>query len=416
MTIVSLSDLVAPASSNDVLALELSIAQALNLPTTAWQPLSMARTLLATRAQIISRYASVVNLIAQGGYASYAALMVDVNGTPITTWMDLILSDNFNVQRIPITFAAGPVTVSNSTASPYAYSIGQLRFQNPTTGATYFNTLNGTIAAGPSVFTDIIVQADQAFGGTAGTSGAGVTLTMLTPLPGVTVVPLSDSLVGQNAESNGAALTRAQSKLGTLSALGQLAGTTPPVAPGGSQQSYDFVIRSIPTASVASSTWPFRVVTPITRVTMVNSLGAVFPFVANAAGPLPIGDLNAAQAAVAFLCAPQAIAVQVQNAANAPVDVSYTVYVRASGMVPDLTITTNIADALAQYFATVPIGGITTSSPNIIPIAEIENVIFDANPGITLDLTMNGPTTDVFVGVGNVPTLGPGGVAKVVQV
>jgi len=414
VSIVTLADLVSPATSDDVLALELSIAQALSLPVTAWQPLSMARTLLATRARIISGYADIVNLIAQGGYASYAALMVDVNNTPITTWMDLILANNFNVQRIPITFAAGPVPVSNSTASPYAYTIGQLRFQNPTTGATYANTLNGTIAAsGPS---NVVVQADQAFGGTAGTSGAGVRLTLLTPLPGVTVNPLITSLVGQNAESNGAALTRAQSKLGTLSALGQLAGTTPPVAPGGANQSYDFVLRSIPTASVASATWPFAVVTPITRVSMVNSLGAVFPFVANAAGPLPSGDLLAAQAAVAFLCAPQAIFAQVQNAIPSPIDVSYTVYVRASGMVPDLTITTNIADALSQYFATVPIGGISTSSPNIVPIAEIENVIFDANPGITIDLKMNDPTTDVFVGVGNVPQLGSGGIAKVVQV
>ncbi len=404
MSIVTLSDLVTPATPAEVLTIELSIMQGLSLPVTAWQPLGVARTLCAGFADVVAQYSTTVNLIAQGGYASYAAQMVDGSGAPITTWMDLIADNNYQVQRGPVSLASGPVPVVNSTASSYPYTIGQIRFQNPTTGATYSNTLAGTIAA--SGASTITVQADMAFAGSPGTSGADTVLTMLTPLPGVTVSPLSVSLVGADAEANNALLTRCQAKGGTLSALGQINGTTPPAAPGGSSTAPDYVARSIPQASVASSVWPFSVSSPITRTSVVPSAGAVFTYLANAAGTPPGPDTFAVQMAIQTLCTPQGVTSVVLGALPVVINGAATIYLHSTtGSVAATTIINNALAALAAYFSSVPIGGLTTSAANIVPIAQIEDVLFDANPG-TVDLQIRSPIGNVPIGVGLVPVLG----------
>jgi hypothetical protein len=403
MSILTLADLVSPANPTDVLTIELSIAQQLGLPTTAWQPLGMARTLLADESQVISGYSGVVNLIAQGGYASYAALMVDDSGNPITSWMDLILTNNFNVTRVPITFASGPVPVSNSSATSYPYSIGQLHFQNAATGATYSNTTAGTIAS--SGASTVQVAADQAWGGTIGTTGAGQTLVMLTPLPGVAPTAQVISLVGQNAESNAASLLRAQRKLGTLSALGQISGTTAPPNPAGPSSAYAFVATSIPQAAVASGVWPYAVVTPITRVTVVTAAGVVIVYIANAEGQPAAGDFDAVSAAIQFLCTPQAVTSLVVAASNLPIDIAYTVYVQAGGSTTTTQIKANISNALAEYLATVPIGGVSASAPNIVPLDALIATIMNANGG-TVDLQMINPTTSRAISAGFVPVLG----------
>jgi hypothetical protein len=393
VSILTLNDLLSVASASEILAIELSIAQGLGLPTTAWQPLSMVRTLLATQAELGAQFAVDINLLAQGGYASLAAKMVDALGNPITSWMDLIAQNNYNEVRVPITFASGSVPVNNPTATAYPYAIGQLHFQNPTTGATYANTQAGTILSATSN-QGIAVQADQAWGGAIGTSGAGVALTLITPLPGVTVSPLVNSLVGQDAETNPNLFTRLTQKLGTLSVLGKIANPAPP-NPGGANQAYAFLAKSIPQGSVASPTYPFAVVTPITRVTVIAAGGGVIVYVANAAGQPPPSDTAAVSAALQLLATPQGVTATVYAASNAPLNLSYRVYVTASGNLSTAQITTNISSALAQYLATVPIGGHNTSAPNIVPRSDIIATILDANPG-TLDVQITAPSGGDF--------------------
>jgi baseplate J-like protein len=385
MSVLSLADLVAPATSSDVLGIELSVAQDLNLPTTAWQPLGQVRTVLATSATLVSMYSSTVNLIAQGGYASYAALMVDANGTPITSWMDLIGTNNYNEDRVQASAASGPVPVSNSLATSYPYTIGQLRFQNPATGATYSNTAVGTVSA--SGASTIQVQADQAWLGSQGTSGAGIVLTMLTPLPGVSVTALTTSLVGADEETNAAYLTRCQNKLGTLSALGQINGVPAPVSPGGAPQSYEFVATSIPQAATASPVWPYTVTSPITRCTVTNGPGNVVVVIANAEGTPPAPDTTAVTNALQFLCDPQGVTLSVFGATNFAIALTLTVYVRANGNLTSTQVIANIEDDLATYLATVKIGGVTTSKPNILPRSEVIATIMGANAS-TVDLDL----------------------------
>ena len=123
MTAVTLGQLVTPATFDDALANELEIAAGLGLPTTSWQPIDPIRTIYTTMGQVVSDYSNTVSLIAQGGYASYAATIpgesggnVDADGYD-TDWMDLVSVEMFNVSRIEAGFGVGQVTVTNATAA-----------------------------------------------------------------------------------------------------------------------------------------------------------------------------------------------------------------------------------------------------------------------------------------------------------
>jgi len=281
---VTLAQLVTTSTEADALGLQLSIAQTLGLPTTAWQPFGMARTIEAINANVVSAYSDTIAFLAQGGYASYASLMVDASGNPVTTWMDLRGIDQYNVTRIPASFASGNVPLINASATSYTWSPNSpLHLQNSATGATYTTTGSGTVTATST--TPVAIQADPAYQGHIGTSGSGVTLILLTPLPGVTVGALTSSLVGSDAELNANYLSRCQAKLGSLS-------------PNGPASAYQYVAESIPVFNTTLPTGllfvaptaqnPYGVSAPITRVSAVLTIGSgqIQVYAADAAGAL----------------------------------------------------------------------------------------------------------------------------------
>lgn len=407
---ITLADLVSPATQADVLALELQIATTLGLQTSTWQPLDPSRTILQINATLVSQYSAYANFLAQGGFASYAAEMVDSSGAPVTSWMDLISNDNYNLPRIQATAAAGPVPYNNTGANTYSYSPNSpLKFQNPIApNATYTSTGSGSIAPGTGT---VNIQADAAYVGAAGIAGVGTTLILLTPKSGVSIQPQTVALVGAPQETNAALLVRCQAKLSTLSALSQLAaliGTTTPVpaAPGGASGAYYFVATTIPQGSVASAVWPYAVTSPITRVgvTAVGG-GLVDVYVANAAGSPPAGDVTAVNAAIQALVVPQGARALVVAAANTTIPVSYTVYVRSAANITPSTVQANIASALTSYFTQLPIGGVLINGNGVVPIDAIIGTIFGANAG-TVDVTLSAPVADVLVPSSAVPVIG----------
>ena len=236
-TIITLAELVTPATVADVLQDELSIATQLGLPITSWMPLDPSRTIFQIFANLDSLESQTVASLAQGGYASYAAILPAGTSTYndsagfLTTWMDLRCVDQYNESRVEASAAAGPIPVTNATANTYSYTAGQLHFQHPTSGATYSNSAAGSI--GPSGSTTIQVAADPAFVGPIGTLSVGQTAIMLTPFAGVTVGAQITALVGSQIETNAHYLVRCQAKLGSLS-------------PNGAPDAYRYVAESLP--------------------------------------------------------------------------------------------------------------------------------------------------------------------------
>lgn len=408
---VTLADLVATSTQAEALGLELAVAQTLGLAVTSWEPIDPSRTLFQIQAEIISSYSTTVNFIAQGGFASYAAAMVDGNGNPVTTWMDLLTPNLYYTVRFTAGFAAGPVPVTNSTSAPQSYSpTNPLHFQYPTSGgATYTSSGSGTIPANSS--TTVIVSADAAFPGSLGNAATGITLLLATPVAGVSVQALTQSLIGPVAETNAALLQRSQNKLGTLSALTQVQqGTTPvPPNPSAPTTAYDFVATSIAPSPTGTpqAVWPYYVSSLITRSQTAGSTttGIVQQYVANASGGSDSADVAVVQAACGALAVGQCITYLAAPASNVAVQPFYTIYYRRGIGYTVLQAQTDILNAWLNYLASLPIGGVTgiATGGGIVPFAEVEDVIYDALPGaVDLTLTLNGSTTDIPIAVGHV--------------
>lgn len=408
MPLLTVADLFTPATQADVLALELSIAAQLGLPTTAWQPLSPEMVIEGVNAQLSATYSIEVSQIAQGGFATSAAFMVapigsdpstiDSNGK-LTTWMDLIALNIYGIFRIAAAFANGPIPVTNTGATTYTYSpSAPLHFQNRVTGATYTSTGSGSIAPGS---TTVNVQADAPYIGSKGTIAAGSLPFLITPLSGVSVTPLTTSLIGTDAEANQPLVQRCFNKLGALS-------------PNGSAQSYQFVATSVPTpATVATAQFPFNsagitVSAPITRVaTFLNTLsGVVGVYIANAAGSPSGPDVTAIFNAVQLFCVPLAVTATVNPVSPVPLNLNFNVYVKTSTGATPFSVLTNIDNAIAAFCASAPIGGFTTpKGANYIPVDELIDVIMNANPG-TVDLQMLNPAIDLPIAATAVPVPG----------
>jgi len=406
---INLSDLVTPATPDQLLQTSLNIATDIGLPTTSWQAVQMIPDVIEVNATIAADYSTTVALMAQGGYASYAALMVDGEGQPITVWMTLIAHEWYNVTRAPSSFAAGPVSLSNALGVSHSYDPNNpLHFENLTTHATYTSVGTGSVA--PSTTSTVNVQADVA--GSGSTTGAGVTLSITTPLNGVTVSPLADALVGSDEESNAALLQRGQYKRATLCPIS--ATDQPSPVPGGARGAYEYVAMTIPQAGSASAVPPYAVTSPITRATsqLNTGSGIVTVYIANASGAPSAPDVAAVDSAIQNLAVPECITVRTVAATVVQLDVTATVYIK-TGTVGAADAATNILDDLSSYFASVPIGGYTTTAPNILPLIDIEDTIKQANAN-TIDVAMSVPAAPPSMSANGVPELGPGSTITVV--
>lgn len=368
MATVSLNDLVTPISPTEATATILSVAQALGLQTTAWQPLGMARTILATQGQISSDYSKIVNFIAQGGYVSYAALMVDTTGNPITTWMTLVAKNMFNVDRIDATFAMGPVPIINASGTTYTFAAGQFHLSNSITGKSFSNTTAISITPGT---TNSVMKADEA--GSASSQAAGTVLALVTPLVGVSVGALVTDMVGNDEESNQALLLRCQAKLGALS-------------PNGPSQAYYFVAT---TTVTPSGNFINRV-----SVTSNTSTGVVTVYLANAAG-VPSGpDIAAIDAAIQAQVVPDGVTAIVAAATQVLIVVTANVWVPTATGLAAPQIQTACGNALTTYFSNLPIGGVLDNNSGIfvVPLNEIEATIYNAivklAPGFSSRITV----------------------------
>lgn len=394
----SLSDLVTPETREEVLALELQIAQTLGLTVTAWQQLGVARTIYATDAANISQLSDTAAFVAQAGWVSYAAQMVDADGNEVRDWMSLTSSEVYNVTREAATYAetdSAGFSISNTTSTSYGpYNPGDLHFSNSTTGAKYHNTETVTIAPAIGSPTPVAIIADEA--GSASNASIGQVDTLDTPLVGC-ACSNSVVLTGNDEETNAALLLRDQAKLGSLS-------------PDGSALAYDFVALSI--LDPAQPFYNASLSQRITRVKPYSSLGVVNVYIANDAGAPSVGDVAIVNAAIQAWCVPLGVTATVAAATNHSVAVTYTAYVPSAASVTSGEIEAAASAALVAYFKDIPIGGTTDATPNVVPYRAVQGTIFAAIAALVpayasrISVTLAAPAADVSIATTEVPTLG----------
>jgi Baseplate J-like protein len=407
----SLSQLVATVTASNSYQVMLTIANQLGLTTSAWAPLGMARTILATMSQVVSASSSYVNLVAQGGYATTAAAMVDSNGNPITTWMDLVSSEVYGNTRIAASPASGVIVFANAQSIPYGpFPIGSLHLKNPLTLATYSNTLSteqiyGNAGSTIPFNSTVHFAADAAYSGSNGSAIDGTQLVLTTPLAGVTTLPLgtspgSSSMVGTNAETNQALLTRDQDKLGSISPNG-----------AGSALEYIATTPSIVAAFGAVSATVTRA-----QEILVQSTGVVTLYIANSAGPSTSPDCTIVQAAEQFWAVPTGMTLQVVPAVTVYIAVRVTIYVMGSaGLIGGINGTAS--QAVQEFFSLVPVGGLYGSlSTGEVSLSSISAAIQSVAPLFITELQYASPSGPTALAVGQVPVLDPSSTFTVVVV
>lgn len=149
------------------LAQMLAVATQVELPTTSWQSGAPERSIFAVEAVMFSLSDANISVMAQGGFLQSAAggtvTYTAVDGTTVTIpvtpdpsipsqnptgapgWLDLLADNDFAVERLAATFAAGPLAIAKTNAGsvgPFpagGYHVASVR------GQTYANTASLTI-------------------------------------------------------------------------------------------------------------------------------------------------------------------------------------------------------------------------------------------------------------------------------
>ena len=165
------------------LAVMLTIAQQVQLPTTSWQSGAPERTILAIEAVTFAQSDVNISIMAQGGFLQTAAsgtvTYTANNGTNVTVpvtpdpsnasqnptgapgWLDLLTTSVYDVPRLQATYATGPLAIVNLKGTSVGpYSAGGYHVGNANTGATYHNqatlTIPSSVIAGSGGFINAV--------------------------------------------------------------------------------------------------------------------------------------------------------------------------------------------------------------------------------------------------------------------
>lgn len=368
---LAISDLVTPVTSAEVRASIYATIETLGVNTTAWKTGSVVRTIIYAVSIALAFMSSLIARLAQSAFLDLA----------LGGWLTLTARYVYGVERSAATFAAGEVTLTNTSGGSYTLDPGDLIVSNPDTGATYRNTATFTLL--PTSTLTVAIAAVEA--GSLGTAVATQVSVMVTTLAGVTCSNAA-ALVGLDEELDSALRIRCREKLGSLS-------------PFGPWDAYSYAARNAVRADGTNI--------GVTRVlSIADGYGAVATYVATASGAVSAPDVAIVDDAIQRNAAPLAVTATVLSAVAVPINVTYRLYMYSDSGLTETALRDAIEAALATYFSAVPIGGdIIDAGPGKVYLDSIVTTIRNAVSAIyhvTLDL----PVADVTLTGVDVPVAG----------
>ena len=372
---LSLDDLLAAQTTEQFETAILDALEALNLSARSWEEGSITRTMVRLVATLFASADSIRATTAAGGFLDTAS----------GNWLSLVASYVYNVDRVEAESAVGSIRLTNSTANVYTLSPGDLVVANGTTGKTYTLTQAGTIPANASQSLAFI--ADEV--GTDSNATPGQINQLVTPLSGVTCTNLA-AVLGTDEETDVSLRDRCRLKLGSLS-------------PDGPASAYEYVAKS---AGVG-----------VTRTRIVESEdfdGMLTLYIAGASGAMTGGQVIDVNTQIQTLAVPIGITATVASAVSAPINLNVTVYVYDDSGITSADLADRIELAVAEYLATVPIGGdIVTGDVGRVYGSRLYGVIESVSSRI-FRVDMTGPG-DVDLAASEVPLLGSSSVTVITE-
>jgi hypothetical protein len=347
MALLSISTLLAPATSAAVRAKFVSMLQTLSIPADQWRAGGVASTILTITS---ITYANFTQLIADGIASGFL-------GTATGGWLTLLAFYVYNVTRTPATFASGAMTFTNTGGGIYSFAPGGLVVQNTRTNKTYANTATINIAAGSLSVPTVVVSNFQALtAGSPSNANPGDVTTMVTSLLGVTCTNVG-SLVGLDEQSDASVVAECQAKLGSLTV-------------GGPSNAYQYAVDK-----AVNSVTGFPVNVNRRNVQTNLATGVVNVTVASPSGPVVATDITGIINSIVDLAVPDAVSFFVASAA--PVNYSPTITIWAQGLpgVDAASIASAAADAITAYIEAYPIGGLAKGGSTALWATGIDGAI-----------------------------------------
>ncbi len=183
MSIPNLSDLLASLSQSQWMALALAQLQGTGFPTTDWTSTSPERAMLETQAASLADQDTQIPAIVALELIYYAAAGVPA-ADPSPPSLQFLAFNWYQLTYFPATPTVGDIRLAcNSLAGPYTIAAGQL-IATDGAGHFYANRTGGTLNT--SDFLTVDWQCQTA--GVAGNVANDTIVTLVTPLPGVTVL------------------------------------------------------------------------------------------------------------------------------------------------------------------------------------------------------------------------------------
>ena len=181
---ISLTQLLSPVSEDDLLAYLLGTLDSLGFQATSWQSGSVARTTFQVLARFGADLSQSIASMASGGYAGLAT----------GPYADLAGQYQFKLTRVPASSTVGQMVLTSSAAAPpHTFATGELLISDGAfdSSANTYQLVSGP-GAGPWTLapasTMLITVAAAVPGAKANALPPNsATLTLLTPLVGVTV-------------------------------------------------------------------------------------------------------------------------------------------------------------------------------------------------------------------------------------
>ncbi len=402
MSVPTLEDLYGPLTKDDVLATILAFAVQLDLPVTAWQEGSAGRELLEIIAQQLANQTDMGQVTAAGGLLDYAVL----------GWLTLCADQVFDVQRQEATYAQGPLTLTNYSATPYVLAPGDVRayvagiITSPpgaspivrsapsgNSGATFSSTDGGTLPAAVGTFglpgfvpgtLTLAVVADIA--GTGSSCLAGELSALATPISGV--IPYNPgAMVASDDELDPPLRARCRASMARVTL-------------NGPEDAYRYYATSAVYAGSPAG---------CTRVYVQQNDGSNVVYCAGDSGAIQPGPaFDAIVESVQSNCVPTGLGCDVRSAENLVVPVRMTLFLSALATVTDAEAAQAAVDNLGSLYRGYPIGGISVPQLSFqgLFLNVLEQAGFAAAPGQVLQVTVQDPPANVPMTATQVAVLG----------
>jgi hypothetical protein len=378
---ISIEELVAPQSADEVFETFLTELETLGVPAKSWRKGGVARTILRVVAKTYSGFTELMADAISAGFLE----------TATGSWLTVLAKQVFNVERQEATFATGELLFTNTGGGIYSFNEDEVRALWEDEGKAYANAESFTLNPAESKL--IAVRAVEV--GSASSAPPNTITELETFILGVTVTN-PEAVVGNDAETDEELRTACRNKLAALSVRGP-------------RDAYAFAVREAKRPDGSSVDINRQQVSPS------SSTGTVTVYVASPSGAPSPTDIQYVEESIEAIARPDSVTVTVLAATEVPLTRTVTVWARRTSGVSAESIKTAVEKALIDEIKVYPIGGIPKppSSQGYLYEDFLAGVVKGAHLSI---YDVDGLGDDVALAPGDVVTLAATVTVRIVEV